>query len=208
MVVAAQANVAAKQQAVATAQAAYKKVSAIDAEEAYANGIADPAYASLDALFARARQAQADYEAAVKAAEAAAAEAGKHSERYVAALLNLQDARDALEMAQAAYNEALAVQREQAGAMQRGTDSPEQASGAANPTHVLANASVGEVKQAAGVHVAATTASVNQAASAQKVFSSTLPQTGDAAPIGAAGLLAALSVGVLVRSRRFGRKGE
>lgn len=103
---------------------------AINANDAYESGITDTRFADLDALYAAAREAESKADAAKAELEASEQEVGRHSERYVEALLNCQEAAENLHAAQAAYDAALAKElAEQEAANQAGS-----ANNAANPT--------------------------------------------------------------------------
>ena len=105
-------------------------VEAINANDAYESGITDTRFADLDALYAAAREAQTKADAAKAELEAAEQEVGRHSEHYVEALLNYQEAAENLHAAQAAYDAALAKElAEQEAANQAGS-----ANNAASPT--------------------------------------------------------------------------
>ena len=127
---AAEAAVAQREQKSTAFADALAAVKAINANDAYENGITDTRFADLDALYAAAREAQTKADAAKAELEAAEQEVGRHSEHYVEALLNYQEAAENLRAAQAAYDAALAKElAEQEAANQAGG-----ANNAANPT--------------------------------------------------------------------------
>lgn len=112
-VTAAEQTVSEKQQNVDAANAKLAKLQAVNADDAFANGIADEELSDLNDLFTAARDAQTKADEAKAALEAAEAEAGKFSAEYVAALLNYQFAEANLRTAQAAYDAAIAQEKEQ-----------------------------------------------------------------------------------------------
>lgn len=127
---AAEAAVSQREQESAALADTLAAAKAINANDAYESGIADTRFADLDALYAAAREAQSKADAAKAVLEAAEQEVGRHSEHYVEALLNYQEAAENLRAAQAAYDAALAKElAEQEAANQAGS-----ANNAANPT--------------------------------------------------------------------------
>lgn len=127
---AAEATVAQREQESAAFADTLAAVEAINANDAYESGITDTRFADLDALYAAAREAQTKADAAKAELEAAEQEVGRHSEHYVEALLNYQEAAENLHAAQAAYDAALAKElAEQEAANQAGS-----ANNAASPT--------------------------------------------------------------------------
>ncbi len=114
----AEATVVQRQQESAALADTLAAVKAVNADDAYETGIADARFSRLDSLYAAARQAQTKVDAAKQQLESAEAEVGRHSQRYVEALLNYQEASENLRAAQAAYDDALAKEAAEAEAAQ------------------------------------------------------------------------------------------
>lgn len=153
---------------------------AIDANDAFANGIDDAQFSDLDSLYAAARQAQAEAEKAKAALDAAEEETGRHSERYVIALLDYQEAEKNLRDAQAAYDTAVAKEA----AVKKVSEAEATKYAAVNDN------AANSVVTSANLQVNATETSTQQAKSRS-------PKTGDTAAnaAGAAAALAAAGAG-------------
>lgn len=187
-VAAAEATVAQQQQAADDANEFLQAAKSIDASSAYANGIADTRFSQLNQLYAKARNAQAAADAAKQELEAAKEETGRHSERYVTALLDYQEATENLRNVQAAYNAALAKEQAQ-------REAAEAQAKQQNKTADSETVSQASYQQPSSKQTAAT-------ATAQAEFAS--PKTADSAATDTAAALAAAGVGatLLASSRK------
>ena len=174
---AAESVIAQCQQEFANASDMLASLEAIDENDAFASGIGDARFSNLDALYAAARQAQAEADQAKAALDAAEEETGHHSERYVIALLDYQEAEENLHNAQAAYDAAVAREAgsekaaESEAAKQAGS-SPASANPAVTPAKLQFSAAKDSAQQA----------------------KSTSPKTSDG-PTGAAAAIAAAGAG-------------
>lgn len=177
---AAEKAIAQRQQDLSDASAVLTALKAINADDAFANGIDDTQFSDLDALYAAARQAQAEADKAKAALDAAEEETGRHSKRYVIALLDYQEAEKNLRDAQAAYDAAVA--KEAAG---------KKTSEAEAAKYTTANGN------AANSVTTPTTLQVNAAETSTQQAKSPSPKTGDntANTTGAAAALAAAGAG-------------
>lgn len=181
---AAEATVTQREQENAALADTLAAIKAIDANDAYENGIADTRFSELDALYAAARKAQAEADAAKQQLDAAEAEVGRHSQRYVEALLNYQEAAENLRNAQAAYDAALAKEAAEVEATKQAKGNGNTANSVAAPANLQLNG---------------TQSNASQARSAS-------PKTGDSTTAGAFAALAGAGAGAaLLASRKLRR---
>ena len=185
----AEATVAQQQQAADDANKFLQAAKSIDTSSAYANGIADMRFNQLNQLYAEARNAQAAADTAKQELEAAEEETGRHSERYVTALLDYQEATENLRNVQAVYNAALAKEQ----AQREAAEAQAKQQSETTDSETVSQASYQQPS------------SKQTAATATAQAKPTSPKTADSAATGAAAALAAAGVGgaLLASSRKL-----